>query len=340
MATMKEIARLAGVSRGTVDRVINRRGSVNIETEKKILDIVARLNYRPNQAGIALAAQKKNLSIGVVLFGRDNPFFDDVIVGLHKKSEDLQVYGIQLFVKRISFHLEDQLAAIDELVDKGINGLLLSPHDDERVRKRINDLWKKGIVCVTTNTDLPDSKRIAFVGSDFYKCGQTAASLLHLMSFQPAKVAIITGSRHILCHSQRVEGFCDAIAAMTPSIEVVDIIEAHDDDIESYEATDRLLKKHNRLDAIYFTASGMYGCCRRLLLSDEKSPRPKVIGFDAVPTTIDMMKKGIITATITQEPQLQGSLSLSILQDYLVYGTIPQEPIYHTDLSIKLKENL
>ena len=340
MATMKEIAQLAGVSRGTVDRVINQRGSVNKETEKKILDIVARLNYRPNQAGIALAAQKKNLSIGVVLFGRDNPFFDDVIVGLNRKMEDLQVYGIQVFVKRISFSLEDQLKAIDELVLQGINGLLLSPYDDEQVRQRINDLWEKGIPCVTTNTDLPDSKRIAYVGSNFYQCGQTAASLLHLMTFQPSKVAIITGSKHILCHSQRVAGFCDAITSMTPNIEVVDIIEAHDDDIESYEVTDQLLKKHPHLDAIYFTASGMYGTCRRLLLLSKEQARPKVIGFDAVPTTVDMMKKGIITATITQEPQLQGSLSLSILQDYLVYGTIPQQEIYHTDLSIKLKENL
>ena len=59
MATLKEIADLAGVSRGTVDRVLNHRGSVNPQTEKKILEIVQALDYKPNKAGIVLAAQTK-----------------------------------------------------------------------------------------------------------------------------------------------------------------------------------------------------------------------------------------------------------------------------------------
>ena len=79
MATIKEIAELAGVSRGTVDRVLNHRGLVNPNTEKKVLEIAELLNYQPNKAGIALAAQKKKYVIGVLLFGEDNPFFDEVI---------------------------------------------------------------------------------------------------------------------------------------------------------------------------------------------------------------------------------------------------------------------
>ena len=76
MATMKEIAELSGVSRGTVDRVLNHRGVVNAETEKKVLEIAKLLDYQPNKAGMALAAQKKKLKIGVLLFGAENPFFD------------------------------------------------------------------------------------------------------------------------------------------------------------------------------------------------------------------------------------------------------------------------
>ena len=67
MATMKEIAELSGVSRGTVDRVLNHRGIVNAETERKVLEIAKLLDYQPNKAGIALAAQKKKLKIGVLL---------------------------------------------------------------------------------------------------------------------------------------------------------------------------------------------------------------------------------------------------------------------------------
>lgn len=74
MATIKEIAALAGVSRGTVDRVLNDRGAVNPETAEKIRKIAKELDYKPNRAGLVLAAQKKRLKLGVILFSTGNPF--------------------------------------------------------------------------------------------------------------------------------------------------------------------------------------------------------------------------------------------------------------------------
>ena len=68
MPTIKEIAELAGVSRGTVDRVLNNRGAVNPATAQKVRDIAKALDYRPNRAGLVLAAQKKNLKLGIILF--------------------------------------------------------------------------------------------------------------------------------------------------------------------------------------------------------------------------------------------------------------------------------
>ena len=93
MATIKEIADLAGVSRGTVDRVLNKRGSVNPQTAEKVLEIAQALDYKPNRAGLVLAAQKKNLKLGVILFGEGNPFFDEVIDGIHHKEEELACYN-------------------------------------------------------------------------------------------------------------------------------------------------------------------------------------------------------------------------------------------------------
>ena len=79
MATIKEIAAIAGVSRGTVDRVLNNRGSVNPDTARKINEVAKALDYRPNKAGLVLAAQKKKLKLGVILFSTNNPFFADVL---------------------------------------------------------------------------------------------------------------------------------------------------------------------------------------------------------------------------------------------------------------------
>ncbi|MFV0413229.1 MAG: LacI family DNA-binding transcriptional regulator, partial [Oscillospiraceae bacterium] len=84
MATIKQIAGLAGVSRGTVDRVLNNRGVVNPETAAKVREIAAAVNYSPNRVGKSLSIRKKNLKIAFVLFGgtSSNPFFDDVLTAV------------------------------------------------------------------------------------------------------------------------------------------------------------------------------------------------------------------------------------------------------------------
>ena len=77
MATIKEIAAIAGVSRGTVDRVLNNRGSVNPDTARKINEVAKALDYRPNKAGLVLAAQKKKLKLGLF-----NPLLISIVISI------------------------------------------------------------------------------------------------------------------------------------------------------------------------------------------------------------------------------------------------------------------
>lgn len=199
MATIKEIAALAGVSRGTVDRVLNNRGSVNPATADKIREIAKALDYKPNKAGLALAAQKKKLKLGVILFSTDNPFFADVLTGVNEKAEDLAGYNCTVLVKQIPINVDAQLRAIEELLREDVNGIALAPQNDERIRVRINELSAQGIPVVTLNTDIENARRIAYVGSNYTKSGATAAGLMRLMTHGTVHIGIITGSPDILC---------------------------------------------------------------------------------------------------------------------------------------------
>lgn len=338
MATIKEIAELAGVSRGTVDRVLNHRGFVKADTERKVLEIAELLHYQPNKAGMALAAQKKKYIIGVLLFGEENPFFDEVIDGLNAKSEELSIYGCTIFIKRTPFDSTAQLAAMEGLQADGIHGLILSPYNAEEIRLKIDALWEAGIPCVTVNTDIPDSKRIAYVGSDYYKCGRIAANLLSLMTPDGARTGIITGSHNVLCHEERIRGFSDYIRERHVPVEILEIAENEDDDYKSYEAVYALLGKHPDIDALYFTAAGVYGGCRAIQNSSLQK-KPVVITFDAVPSTKKMLTDGIVTATICQHPKEQGARSLALLVDYLLTDKLPEQPLVHMNLEIKIKES-
>ena len=94
MPTMKEIADLAGVSRGTVDRALNKRGDIKPETREQILRIAQELGYTRNKAGTALAAKRKSVRFGVIIPETDNDFFAGVSEGFHSIEKEYADYGL------------------------------------------------------------------------------------------------------------------------------------------------------------------------------------------------------------------------------------------------------
>ncbi len=339
MATMKEIAELAGVSRGTVDRVLNNRGTVNPETEKKVREIATLLDYKPNKAGMALAIQKKKIKIGVLLFEPSDEFFNQILSGIRKKLKDLSVYGITLIEKRCPFDSEGQKEKIAELLEEGIHGLILTPYNSEEIQHRINELWDLGIPTVTVNSDLANSNRLAYVGTDDQKDGRTAAGLLHLFMQQKGSIAIVTGSLKILSHKDRVEAFTSYMKELEPAIQILDVIETYDDDYRSFDQVRTLIQAHPDVSAFLFTSGGVYGGCRAIQESDFPK-KPHVVTFDDVSTTKEMLLNGVISATICQQPQEQGAVSLTILTNYLLFGNTPSRPCTYMDLQIKIRESI
>lgn len=338
MATLKEIADLAGVSRGTVDRVLNHRGCVNPQTEQRILEIVQALDYKPNKAGIVLAAQKKNLKLGVVLLGKGTVFYDDILAGVHDKAAELDSYNCSVLIRQTEYDLTKQLQAIDELIAEGINGLAISPYNDNAVREKIDELHTQGIPVVTLNTDIENSNRMAYVGSHFYRSGETAGGLMHLMTSGEVLIGIISGSQNVLCHTERIAGFRHVIKSYE-RIRIIETINHNDDETQSYELTADMLKQHPEINALYFTAGGVYGGCRAVMDCGRHN-NITVITYDMVKTTREFVESGLISATICQQPFLQGYKPLSLLFTYLTTGERPAVENDYVDIDIRIKENL
>ncbi len=341
MATLKEIADLAGVSRGTVDRVLNHRGSVNPQTERKILEIVQALDYKPNKAGIVLAAQKKNLKLGVVLLGRDTVFYDDILAGVRDKAEELEGYNCSVLIRQTEYDLNRQLEAIDELVAEEISGLAISPYNDNAVREKIDALHDRGIPVVTLNTDIENARRLAYVGCHFYRSGETAGGLMHLMTGGAADgsvhVGIISGSMNVLCHTERIAGFRH-VTETYGGIQIVETVNNSDDESRSYDLTADMLRRHPEINALYFTAGGVYGGCA--VMDSGRAAQITVITNDMVDTTREFLENGLIAATICQQPFVQGHKPLSILFTYLTTGELPAVENDYVNIDIRIRENL
>jgi LacI family transcriptional regulator len=339
MTTVKEIAELAGVSRGTVDRVLNHRGSVNEETRQRVMKIAESLHYKPNKAALTLASQKKKILIGVILLGETsgNPFFEDVAAGVEYQSTKLKDYGCSIHTIRTGYDAEEQITAIDEMVERGIKGLVITPVDDERLAEKIKQLQQKNIPTITANTDLPDSGRLGYVGSDYYAGGRTAGGLMGLVTMGSGVVGIVSGYKKNQDHQNRVKGFTDVLHESYPQLRVADMKENNDNDVESYIVTKTMLEDHPEITALYYAAAGVAGGMRAAMELSRNELH--IISFDEVETTKELVKQGKIAATISQQPFQQGSKPIKMLFDYLATGVKPPE-FFYTENSIKIRENI
>jgi len=122
-------------------------------------------------------------------------------------------------------------------------------------------------------------------------------------------------------------------------IKIVETIMNIDDDFVSYDMTSQLLKKHPEINALFFAAGGVYGGCRSVL-AQNRAKDMTIITFDQVDTTKEMIMKDVISATICQEPFVQGSRPLDILFTYLATGELPEQEYNYTAVDIRIKENL
>ena len=285
-----------------------------------------------------MAARKKRPVIGVVVSSEGNAFFDEVLHGMQVAAKEYAIYGLQIkYFTMKGYDAEKQLKILNG-IQADINALIINPINEKSIADKINEMVAAGIFVVTVNNDIDGTKRHCYVGSDYYNGGITACALLEALFGKKADIAVVLGNRNILGHSQRLAGFRHRMERI-PAFRLVETIENNDDDILAYETTKQLLEKHPGIDAISILAAGVYGVCRAVMQLPE-AKRPLVIAFDTVPTTVEMMRFGIIKATIYQHPYRQGHSAVNRAFEYLVNGRLPEKDSYVLKNEIKLYENL
>ena len=210
--TAQQIAELAGVSRGTVDRALHNRGRVNPEVAAKIHKIAAELGYKPNLIGQALVKSRREFKLGAILQSTETPTMQIVRAGVQRAAEELAASGVELIMRENrGLDTEMVLEHIEELVSQGVQGLAIAPNNSPEIRQCIDELYEQGIPVVTLNSDAPGSRRLAFIGMDNYRAGQTAAGLLRLMLPEGGKVLPLAGHLNNTAHNNRLNGFMDTI---------------------------------------------------------------------------------------------------------------------------------
>lgn len=337
--TSQQIAELAGVSRGTVDRALHNRGRVNPEVAARILQIAEELGYRPNSIGQALARTKQNIRLGAILQSAETPTMQDIAAEARQAAAELRGSGLEVELREIQGRDTLRvLQQISELMDWGASGLAIASNNTPDLVQRINEISNQGVPVVTFNTDAPDSRRLCFVGMDNYRAGQTAAGLIRQMLPNGGLVLPIAGHVNNGAHISRLRGFLDTLEG-TGDIQLLSFQPCFDRDDYAYEITQHALQETPSLACVYITSNGQRGVCQAIE-DERKKGRVRVVAYDLNAPNRQLLRSGDLSFVLDQVAYEQGRQPLYILYNYLLNRKTPERELLYTDTLIRTKYNI
>lgn len=336
--TMQELAYMAGVSRSTVDRVLNGRGRVNAETEQRIRHLAESMGYTPNIAAKALASKHKTIKIGCIINAVGNIFFDKVTAGIEAAAEELSGFEVELITRNVAkLSVSQQIGLLDQMAAEGVQAIAITPINDASIAEKLNTMIAQGIQVVALTADISDVDYLSYVGCNHVKSGRITANLAAMISGQSSEIAFVVGSKTLLGHKQRLSGFQDVIKERYPNMNIASIIENQDDDFISYSKVSQFLTTHPGTDMIIFAAGGSHGGIRAIQDLEYKC---KIIAFDLTEQNKQYLEQDVISCILCQEPFTQGFQAIKILGDYLLFGKIPDRNRLYTKTEIVVSEAL
>jgi len=196
-ATLKDVARDAGVSVATVSRVLNDSGPVNAETRRRILDVAAGLKYIPNGVARSLITARTN-TLGVLLPDLHGEFFSEIIRGIDQKAQQAH---FQLLLSSSHYSVEDITTAFRPMRGH-IDGLIVMPPDLEA--DALEQVLPPGLPVVLLSCPPVNSR---FYAVDIDNDAGAARMVNYLLNLGHQRIAVITGRKQNRDSTERLEAY-------------------------------------------------------------------------------------------------------------------------------------
>jgi DNA-binding LacI/PurR family transcriptional regulator len=307
MANMKEVARIAGVSLGTVSHVLNGSAAVREPLRRRVMDAVDALGYQPSQLARGLRRDKTNM-IGMIIPDVTNPFFPAVVRG----AEDVAFEnGYRLILCNTDNDHAKELVHLNELRTYLPSGLIVIPSSFSDLTAQAASYRKSGtaVVCVDR---LPRDWKGDSVTADNEHGSYEATS--YILRQGHKRLAIITGPRHLTNAQQRLGGFKRALHEKSLHIGPEYIQETSFDQHGGHAKTMLLLRMIPR-PTVIFAGNDMiaFGALRAFREAGLRCPEDiSLIGFD----NLDLAEMTTPPLSSVSQPGYQmGSTAARLLID-------------------------
>lgn len=340
---IKDIAKRANVSTGTVDRVLHNRGEVKEETREKIMSIVKEMEYTPNLLAKSLALKKTyRLAAVIPAISENNPYWEKPLAGIKRGVEAVADYNTTVDINTFNAADEDSYRSVLEKVLKSKpEGVILNPFFKEASLDFVNKLDVANIPYVYIDIDLEAGNNLAYFGQNAKQSGKVAAKIMNRVLSKGSQVLVpkLTNHKVISSHLQRrEEGFkeffvdsnncnCKFISAE------IDLLEKN----EPQKTLKKVFAENPDIKAVFVPNSRVFKVAE--FMQAEGKTDIFLLGFDLINQNVEYLKKDVIDFLISQKPEDQGYNGVMALFDSIVLGK-EMQPINHSPIDIIVKENI
>lgn len=313
MATIKDVAREAGLTVTTVSRVLNNRGYISEATRKKVHQVMADLNYQPNELARALYRQRSKM-LGLIIPTVSHPFFGELA-----SSIEFHAYEAGYKILLCNSHLDrgKERIYVDMLKRHKMDGIVMASHTLE-----VDEYENLGMPLLTVDRQI--SPQIPCISSDNFEGGRLAAE--HLIEKGAKKAAYICGSLKLdLLANRRHEAFvAEMISHGVPYVVVQTNIDVFDG--SQYESlVDRLFAEHPDIDAVFASdikAAHVIQVCSRL---GKRIPEEvRIVGYDDIRLASLLVPR---LTTVRQPIDLLGKRIVELLLRQVDGESVPSETV-------------
>lgn len=342
-ARIKDIAKEAGVSVGTVDRVLHNRGEVAESTKIKILDLVKKYNYHPNLSARALTSKKPYTFASLLPSNTpEDTFWEKPLNGILSAVDELEQFQVELeqfFFDQ--YDVEDFKHQTHEIIKLSPSGVILPPFFKKESLEFTKQLDKHNIPYVFIDSYLQESNFLGFVGEDGFQGGRVAAQLVDYTIDRHSDILIISmakGIENVHHLNQRTQGFLSYFIDRSDNTGKKINLEIQSANPQAISLKlDPILKKNANIKAIFVTGSKAYKIANYLV--QHQLEDITLVGFDPVVKNVGYLKDGVIDFLIGQRPFQQGFRGVRRLFDHVVLTT-QVEKVEFLPIDIISRENI
>lgn len=300
--TTKDLARAAGVSLATVDRVLNGRSGVREQTVKAVHEAIERIGYERNISAANLARSRRyRLEFLLPLAG------DQFLASLVERIEEARAAFVgdltEVRHRRVLSDDSHQIAALlSRIGPEDADGVALMAPETPQVRDATLRLIERGVRVVQFVSGQPGARRFDFVGVDNNAAGATAGRLMgKFCSGRPGRLLVIADTMNARDNVERRQGFDGVLARDYPEFEALPSLETRGDPGRTHRIVRNVLASHRDIVGVYVLSSETRIALQSIAEIGQLS-ETQAIAHERTAFNERMVRDGLLDAIIAQNP--------------------------------------